>query len=245
MTAAVMVIAHRGASSYAPENTLPAFDLALEMGVRHIELDVALTSDSHTVVIHDDKVDRTTNGCGSVTSHTLAALRELDAGSWFGAQFKGERIPTFDEVLARYKGRVHIHTEIKGKSPSLSQRTADLIRKHGMEGQVTITSFQSVRLEEMRAHAPELPMGWLVRELNDSIIAQAHAIGVTQLCPRADTVTPELVHRLHAEGFVARGWGVSTEELMQRLVQAGVDGMTVNFPDKLIAYLEAHNYLWE
>jgi glycerophosphoryl diester phosphodiesterase len=245
MTAAVMVIAHRGASSYAPENTLAAFDLAREMGVRHIELDVALTSDSHTVVIHDDKVDRTTNGCGSVTSHTLAALRGLDAGSWFGAQFEGERIPAFDEVLARYNGQVHIHTEIKGKSPSLAQRTADLIRKHGMEGQVTVTSFQSVRLEEMRAYAPELPMGWLVREVNDSIIAQAHALGMTQLCPRADTVTPELVHRLHAEGFVARAWGVTTEELMQHVVEAGVDGMTVNFPDKLIAYLEAHNYLWE
>jgi glycerophosphoryl diester phosphodiesterase len=245
MTAAVMVIAHRGASSYAPENTLAAFDLALQMGVRHIELDVALTSDSHTVVIHDDKVDRTTNGCGLVTSHTLAALRQLDAGSWFGAQFEGERIPIFDEVLARYNGRVHIHTEIKGKSPSLSQRTADLIRKHGMERQVTVTSFQSVRLEEMRAYAPELPMGWLVREINDSIIAQAHAIGATQLCPRADTVTPELVHRLHAEGFVARAWGVTTEALMQHVVQAGVDGMTVNFPDKLIAYLKAHNHLWE
>jgi glycerophosphoryl diester phosphodiesterase len=114
-----------------------------------------------------------------------------------------------------------------------------------MERQVTVTSFQSVRLEEMRAYAPELPTGWLVRELNDSIIAQAHAIGVTQLCPRADTVTPELVHRLHAEGFVARAWSVTTEELMQRLVHAGVDGMTVNFPDKLIAYLEAHNCFWE
>jgi glycerophosphoryl diester phosphodiesterase len=245
MTAAVMVIAHRGASSYAPENTLAAFDLAIEMRVRHIELDVALTSDSHTVVIHDDKLDRTTNGCGAITSHTLSALRQLDAGSWFGAQFEGERIPTFDEVLARYKGRVHIHTEIKGKSPSLSQRTADLIRKHGMEGQVTVTSFQSVRLEEMRAYAPELPVGWLVREVNDSIIAQAHAIGVTQLCPRADTVTPELIHRLHTEGFVARAWGVATEELMQHLVQAGVDGMTVNFPDKLVAYLQTRNYAWE
>jgi glycerophosphoryl diester phosphodiesterase len=245
MTAAVMVIAHRGASSYAPENTLAAFDLAVEMRVRHIELDVALTSDNHIVVIHDDKVDRTTNGSGLVTSHTLAALRELDAGSWFGPQFEGERIPAFDEVLARYKGRVHIHTEIKGKSPSLSQRTADLIRKHGMERQVTVTSFQNVRLEEMLAYAPELPTGWLVRGVDDSIIAQAHAIRVTQLCPRADTVTPELVHRLHAEGFVARAWGVSTEALMQNVVQAGVEGMTVNFPDKLIAYLETHNYAWE
>ena len=236
---ALMVIAHRGASSYAPENTLAAFDLALEMGARDIELDVDFTSDGHIVVIHDDTVDRTTNGSGPVTSHTLAALRGFDAGSWFGPQFAGERIPTFDEVLARYKGRAHIHTEIKGRSPSLSRRTADLIRRHGMEGEVTITSFQKVRLEEMRAYAPEFPMGWLVREVSDPIIEQAHAMGVTQFCPRADLVTPELVRRLHAEGFVARAWGVTTEELMQQVVQAGADGMTVNFPDKLIAYLKS------
>jgi glycerophosphoryl diester phosphodiesterase len=158
-TSAVMVIAHRGASSYAPENTLAAFDLALEMGAHHIELDVDLTSDGHIVVIHDDTVDRTTNGSGPVTSHTLAALRALDAGSWFGDKFTGERIPTFHEVLERYKGRAHLHTEIKGHSPSLAQRTADLIRTHGMEEQVTITSFQNVRLEEMRAYAPALPTG--------------------------------------------------------------------------------------
>jgi glycerophosphoryl diester phosphodiesterase len=240
-----MVIAHRGASSYAPENTLAAFDLALQMEVRHIELDVDFTSDSHIVVIHDDTVDRTTNGSGPVTSHTLAALRGFDAGSWFGAKFVGERIPTFDEVLARYKGRVHIHTEIKGRSPSLAQRTADLIRKHGMEGQVTITSFQSVRLEEMRAYAPELPRGWLVREVSEPIILQARAMGVTQLCPRADNMTSELVRHLHAEGFAARAWGVTTEELMQQVVQTGADGMTVNFPDKLVAYLKRHKYIWE
>jgi len=114
-----------------------------------------------------------------------------------------------------------------------------------MERQVTVTSFQSVRLEEMRAYAPEFPMGWLVREVDDSIMAQAHALGVTQLCPRADTVTPELVDRLHAEGFIARAWGVTTEALMQKVIQAGVEGMTENFPHKLIAYLEAHSFLWE
>ena len=240
-----MVIAHRGASSYAPENTLAAFDLALQMGVRHIELDVDFTSDGHIVVIHDDTVDRTTNGSGPVTGHMLATLRGFDAGSSFDARFAGERIPTFDEVLERYKGRVHIHTEIKGRSPYLSHRTADLIRRHGMEKQVTITSFQKTRLEEMRGYAPELPTGWLVREVSDATTAQARAIGVRQLCPRANTVTPELVHRLHAEGFVARAWGVSNEDLMQQVVQAGADGMTVNFPDKLIAYLKSHAYRWE
>lgn len=244
-TPAFMVIAHRGASSYAPENTLAAFDLALQMGVHHIELDVDFSSDGHIVVIHDDTVDRTTNGAGAVTSQTLAALRGLDAGSAFGAAFAGERIPTFDEVLKRYKGRMHIHTEIKGHSPSLSQRTADVIRQHGMEQQVTITSFQNVRLQEIRAYAPELPTGWLVVEVHDAIVAQAQAMGLHQLCPRAHTVTPELVRRLHAEGFVVRAWGVATEALMQQVVQAGADGMTINFPDKLITYLQDHQHQWQ
>lgn len=243
-TPVCMVIAHRGASSYAPENTLAAFDLALQMGVRQIELDVHSSRDDHIVVIHDDTVDRTTNGSGLVASQTLAELRQLDAGAWFGATFAGERIPTFEEVLARYQGRVHLHVELKGHTPSLAQRTAELIRQHGMVGQVTITSFQQVRLEEIRTAAPELPSGWLVGDVSDAVIAQARAMEVAQLCPRANTVTPELVRRLHAEGFVVRAWGVTTEELMQQVVQAGVDGMTVNFPDKLIAYLQSLTHPW-
>ncbi len=232
-----MAIAHRGASSYAPENTFAAFDLAIVMGARHIELDVHLTSDGHVVVIHDDTVDRTTDGSGPVTNHTLAALQTLDAGSWLRHEFTGERIPTFDDVLDRYKGRAHVHVEIKGQSTQLAHRTADLIRKHGMVGETTITSFQSERLEETRAYARELATGWLVNDVTDAAIARARALGLRQICPRANRVTPELVRRLHDEGFVVRAWGVASEDLMRHVVQAGADGMTVNFPDKLITYL--------
>lgn len=231
---ALKVIAHRGASSYAPENTLAAFDRAIQLQASHIELDVEFTSDKHIFVIHDDTVDRTTNGLGPVTSHTLAVLQGFDAGSWFGSEFSGERIPTFDAVLARYKGRLHIHTEIKGVSACLSQRTADLIRKHHMQNEVTITSFRIEQLEAMRAYAPELRTGWLVDEVNDSIIVRAKIMGFTQLCPRAISV----VSRLHAENLETRAWGVATDELMHHVVKAGADGMTVNFPDKLISYLK-------
>ena len=234
----VTVIAHRGASSYAPENTLAAFDLALQMGVRDIELDVHATCDGHIVVIHDENVDRTTDGAGPVAGHTLSALKALDAGSWFAPRFSAERIPTLDEVCERYKGHAHIHTEIKGHADDLSKRTVDVIRRHGMAAQVTITSFQRVRLEETRAYAPELPTGWLVAEVTDAVIAQARAMGLTQLCPRANTVTPALVDRLRGAGFVVRAWGVASEDLMRAAVAAGADGMTVNFPDKLIAYLK-------
>ena len=176
------------------------------MGVGHLELDVHSTLDERVVVIHDDTLDRTTTGSGPVASQSWAALTTLDAGSWFGERFAAERIPACADVLERYRGRAHLHIEIKGRSAHLVEQTADLVRAGGMVEGVTITSFQKARLEETRAYAPELPTGWLVGEASDAIVAEARA-------------------------------GVATEAAMHRVVQAGADGMTVNFPDKLIAYL--------
>ncbi len=237
MTRNILVIAHRGASTYAPENTFPAFDLALEMGARHLEFDVQMSSDGHLVIIHDDNLDRTTNGKGAVTAHTLAQLQALDAGSWFNPKFSGARIPTLDTLLERYGERAHLHVEIKGKSAELSERTVDTIRRHGLSNSVTMTSFQKIKLEDLRTYAPELPTGWLLREIDEAIIAEARRLGIAQLCPKADIITPELVDKLRAQNFGVRAWGVSNEELMQKMVAAGVDGMTVNFPDKLITHL--------
>jgi glycerophosphoryl diester phosphodiesterase len=112
------------------------------------------------------------------------------------------------------------------------------VRQNGMVDHVTATSFQKPRLEEMRAYAPELPDGWLVRGVSDAMIAQAHELGLTQICPRANTMTPAFVRRLHAEGFVVRAWGVADEALMRQVVEAGADGMTVNVPDTLLAYVQ-------
>ncbi|MCI0439471.1 MAG: glycerophosphodiester phosphodiesterase, partial [Chloroflexi bacterium] len=237
-----MNIAHRGASSYAPENTFAAYDKALDMGVTHIELDVHFTKDGHIVVIHDDTVDRTTSGKGPVAEHTLAELRSLDAGSWFALQYAGERIRSLGEILEHYKGRLYFHIEIKARVEGLASRTADMVRGYGLTDSVTITSFWKPALEETRAYAPELPTGWLVppgpRPWDDSYPAQAKELGLTQVCPRADLVTSEMVDRLHKQGFVVRAWGIADEELMRRVVDAGADGMTINFPDKLVEYLK-------
>jgi len=232
-----LVIAHRGASTYAPENTFAAFDLALQMGAHDLELDVQMSRDGHLIVIHDDLLKRTTNGAGAVAEHTLAELQALDAGAWFGAQFAGQRIPTLEALLARYRGRAHLHVEIKGKTAGLSERTVDLIRRCGWTQDVTMTSFQIDKLEALRAHAPELPAGWLLRQIDDAVIDRARALGLVQLCPKADIVTPQLVARLRSAGFNVRAWGVANEDLMRRMVEAGVDGMTVNFPDRLLALL--------
>ena len=237
-----MNIAHRGASTYTPENTFASYDKALDMGVDHVELDVHFTKDDHIAVIHDDNVDRTTNGSGPVLDHTLAELRDLDAGSWFSDEYAREPIHSFGEILEHYKGRLYFHVEIKGRSEGLTERTIDMIRGYGMTDSVTIISFQKVRLEESKAYAPEFPTGWLIppgpNPWDETYIAQAKELGLTQICFRANLATPEFVDMIHQNGFVARAWGVTDEELMRGVVDSGGDGMTINFPDKLVEYLK-------
>ena len=238
-----MNIAHRGASSYAPENTYAAYDKALDMGIGHIELDVHFTRDGHLVVIHDDAVDRTTDGEGPVLEHTLAELRSLDAGSWFGPEFAGERVRSLGEVFEHYKGRLYFHVEIKGRSVGLSRRTIDMSRGYGLTDSVTITSFSRDRLEEASAYDSELPKGWLIppgrNPWQDTYFAQSAALGLTQICFRGDLATPEFVESIHEAGYQARAWGIGDEETMRQAVDSGADGMTTNFPDKLANFLEA------
>ena len=244
-----MNIAHRGASSYAPENTFAAYDKALAMGVNHVELDVHLTRDGQIVVIHDDTLDRTTNGHGRVADFTLEELRALDAGSWFGPEYEGEQIRSLGETLERYKGRLHFHIEIKQReiAGGLARRTIDMVRGYGLTNSVTITSFSKEWLEEAAAYDSELPKGWLVpmgsAGWDDSIIEQSKELGLAQICPRADLTTPDLVDRLHAEGFVVRCHGLYSEDLMRHAVDVGADGATVNFPDKMAEYLKSKGIL--
>jgi glycerophosphoryl diester phosphodiesterase len=135
------LIAHRGYSDLAPENTLPAFDLAIERGFPHIELDLQLTRDGVPVVMHDDNVDRTTSGKGPLRAYTLDEIRALSAGSWFTAtdagragDFTTARVPTFEEVLERYAGRAHLHVELKSEEQDLADRIAPLFARYGWDG---------------------------------------------------------------------------------------------------------------
>lgn len=240
----VTAIAHRGVSSYAPENTFAAFDLAVDMGIYDIELDVQFTSDSRIIVIHDETLDRTTDSTGLVSELTLDQIKLLDAGSWFDEKFSGEKIPTLDEVFDRYKAKLRFHIEIKSKeAEGLASRTCDLVRKYGLEEKMTITSFWKQWLIESRNYAPEVATGWLAplgyeAEWDDAVIEEALQEGFTQICPRASLVSPYLVRSLHDNGFNVRCWGVHNEELMTKVAESGADAMTINFPDKLVEYLK-------
>ena len=155
MSRKVTAIAHRGASSYAPENIFAAFDLAVEMGIEEIELDVQFTSDSHIVVIHDETLDRTTDSAGPLSDLRLEEIQSLDAGSWFDEKFAGEKIPILDEVFDRYKNDFQFHIEIKSKeAEGLASRVYDVIRSYGLAQQTTITSFWKQWLIESKRYAP-------------------------------------------------------------------------------------------
>ena len=156
MSRRITAIAHRGASSYAPENTFAAFDLAVVMEIEEIELDVQFTSDSHIIVIHDETLDRTADSIGPVSERTLEENQSLDAGSWFDEKFAGEQISTLGEVFDRYKNEFQFYVEIKSKeAKGLASRVYDVIRKHGLAGQTTITSFWKQWLIESRRYAIE------------------------------------------------------------------------------------------
>ena len=235
----ITAIAHRGASAYAPENTFAAFDLAVTMGIRDIELDVQFTSDSHIIVIHDEVLDRTTDATGPVSHMRLKEIQQLDAGSWFDKRFSGEKIHTLEEIFDRYKDDLYFHIEIKSKeAEGLASRTCDLVRQYGRTDTTIITSFWKQWLVETRAHAPEISTGWLVPRgyetpWSDDFIEEAREEGFSQICPRANLISKTLVQKLHDNGFDVRCWGVSDEALMEKVAHAGADGMTLNFPDRL------------
>ena len=202
-----MNIAHRGASAYAPENTFAAFDKALALGAVHVEFDLHFSKDGHIVIIHDETLERTTDGTGLVAETDLAGLRSLDAGSWFSPEFAGEPVPSFGGMLERYKGRLHFHVEIKADVRGLSRRAADMMRGYGVADNATITSFQLASLEELVDYAPELPIGWLVVNVDDATVDHAKRLGLKLICPHSSALTPELVDRPAPEAVWKCGHG--------------------------------------
>jgi glycerophosphoryl diester phosphodiesterase len=233
-------IAHRGASAYAPGNTLAAFKLALEMGADGFELDIMLSADGHLVVIHDDTVDRTTDGSGPVRQKTLAELKALDAGVKFDARFAGERIPTLQEVFDLVAGnRAFVNVEIKTQSPrgdGLEEKLVALIRRYGLEERLLVSSFNPFALWRMRRLAPDLPLALLYAEdlrvhLRNrwfAFLSRPDALN-----PSFRMATQEHMRWVKSRGYRLYVWTVDEESEMRRLIALGVDGIITNKPDLL------------
>lgn len=240
-----LVIAHRGASSLAPENTMAAVQVALDLGVDMIEIDVHRTSDGELVVIHDVTVDRTTDGEGFVSRLTLAEVRELDAGSWFGRSFSNERIPTLREVLEATKDKVTLLIELKG--PRTEVRTVELVRELGMSNQVVVQSFDFQQIQKAKEKAPEIPTVFLVDKPNHSseparaaewMANIAEYVGASGIGIRHSWWTPELSDIAAARNLDVFVWTVDRKTDMKKSIKDGVQGIITNKPQNLLPLLD-------
>lgn len=227
--------AHRGASAHAPENTLAAFELALKQGAPAIEFDVKLTADRYVVIHHDQTLDRTTNGSGSITKQPLAALRELDAGSKFSAGFRGEKIPTLDEVFDSLGGKMFMNVELTNyASPfdGLVDEVVRLVRKHGLEEQVLFSSFFPTNLTRARRLLPSVPRGQLFLPGGSSWWQRLAAkfMSLQAEHPFKKDVSAAVVHRAHAKNRHVYAWTVNDPAEMKSLRALGVDAIFTDDP---------------
>jgi len=236
----VLAIAHRGASGYAPENTLAAYRRAVAQGVTFIETDLHLTRDAHFIAVHDETVDRTTNGQGAVHQMTLAELRRLDAGSWFASEFMSERIPTLEEILEfAKKNDVVFYLELKpngfwgGEHALISA-----LRGASEIARSVIISFDPAILASLRKIEPTLMTGLLYDGSVDKPFEKALEIGARQLVVRGDLVTPNLLQQARKQDLQVVCWTVNSPAHMRMLVAAGVDGIMSDYPDRLLAALK-------
>ena len=224
--------AHRGASEYLPENTLLSFYTGVFMKANGVETDVRRTKDGVLVLFHDNTLERVTGDPRSVEECTLAELMELDVKK----DGYTDKIAVFEDFLQKFAHRDLIFA-IELKGAGVERDTADLLRKYGMEKKAVITSFQLDYIKNFIAYAPEFEFGLLTKEVTPEIEEELLSLGATEICPRATLMSAEDVDRWHKMGLRVRAWGIKDEEIMKFAYDAGVDGMTCNFPDKLYEYM--------
>ncbi len=236
-----LVLGHRGASKVAPENTLPSFRAALDQGADGFELDAQLSADGVPVVIHDFSLERTTDGRGSVTAHTLAELRRLDAGAWFAPELAGTRIPTLEEVLELARGRAIANVELKtldARSGRLEAAVVRLVERLGMEQQVLLSSFNPASLWWVWRANPRLARGLLYAEDQPFYLRQRWLRSLARpdaMHPSRTAATREHVHAAKVRGFRVNVWTVDDPGEARRLMDLDVDGIITNRPDAILA----------
>jgi glycerophosphoryl diester phosphodiesterase len=246
------IIAHRGASGSAPENTLSAFKKALEIGVDYVELDIHLSKDGEIMVIHDPTLERTTNGTGAVQDKTLAELQQLDAGSWYGDAFKNEPLPTLRQVLELVNGRAKVLIEIKGPPKEglyagIEQKTLDLIKEFNAYSWCEMQSFHPEVVEnwlaiDSQVTVYQLIVGAMAGISYDDQVRWGNGSGsgarVAGINPSKKFARAKYIKKLHKAGYVCFVWTVNETEDMQTLMRKGVDGIITNYPEKLKKLIE-------
>jgi glycerophosphoryl diester phosphodiesterase len=250
-----LVIAHRGGAGLWPENTLHAFEQAAALGVDVIETDVRATADGELVVIHDETLERTTDGAGRVRALTLAELKRLDAGyRWspdggrsFPLRGRGLTVPTLREVFTTLP-EMRFNIEPKQAEPPIIAPLCRLIREHGMASRVMVAAFRGNVLEQFRRECPEVATSAATAEVAGFLALQRSALAgsygpsmqalqVPEWAGALHVLTGDFVAAAHARNLRVHAWTVNDEDDMRRLIALGVDGVMTDYPDRLLKVL--------
>ncbi|MGO4180913.1 glycerophosphodiester phosphodiesterase [Paenibacillus sp. MCAF9] len=237
----IINFAHRGASGYCPENTLAAFKKAIELGATGIEIDVQLTKDDQIVIIHDESLMRTTGLNRLVKDTAYEELMSLDAGSWFDPAFQAERVPLLEQLLELLRhSDIILNIELKNgiiQYPGLEQKVIDIVRAFGMADRIILSSFNHYSLLLCKQLAPEIRTGVLYMEGLYRPWEYAATLQADALHPFKYAVTPEWTASAAAHGIAYHPFTVNDAEEMERLLNAGVDGIITDYPDRLAEVL--------
>lgn len=227
--------AHRGASEYAPDNTFCSFYLGLLMGANGIETDVRKTKDGVLVLFHDDRLEWHTSGEGDVSEYTLEEIKKIKVYKDEKHDFY-DRIITLEDFLEHFYFR-DITFAIEIKQKGTAGEIIDILEKYNMCGKTILTSFDYESIKQAKEYMPKYRVGWLTENSGENEISSLHAISAEQICPKGEYLSREKVDMLHEEGFNVRAWGIFNIDIMKQVYDSGADGMTVNFPDKLLEYI--------
>lgn len=231
-----LAIGHRGVAQVCPENTMASFAEALKTGVDMIETDIQRTRDGHLVILHDDRVDRTSNGQGALRSKTLEELKALDFGSWFDPRFAGELIPTLTEVLDLVRSKAQLNIELKTATPldpGVEKQLVDELRAARMLDDCIISCFDHYALRAVRTEEPSLRTGVLYTARTGLEVEMARWAEAQALHPFYFFVTPDLIAEAHARQILVNAWTVDSPDAARMLMAIGVDGIISNSPDVL------------
>ncbi|RXT14919.1 glycerophosphodiester phosphodiesterase [Ammoniphilus sp. CFH 90114] len=236
------IFAHRGASHIYPENTMPAFKEAIRRGAHGLELDVQLSKDGHPVVIHDESLNRTTNGTGLVKHSTLKELKELSAGAWFHPRYSHLRIPTLDEVLLRARtSPILLNIEMKNlliRSENLEEAIIQLVLKYDLLDRVILSSFNPQSIERAKQLHRQITTGFLYFGRLEEPWKMARELGAEYIHPPINIITTEYVHQCWLHGLQVCPYGANLPDDISLAFQCRVDGIITMYPEKARNYVE-------
>lgn len=238
-----LVISHRGANRYAPQNTLPAFEKATALGADGFETDVHITKDGKIVLCHNYTIDETSDGCGEISKKTLENLKTYDFGKYFSNKFKGTEIPTIDEFLSFVETTNITVLNIEIKSPkeaetAIVRETIKAVKEHGLFEKLLISSFDPKLLVEAKQIDKNCKTGFLYAPNSPTLLQMAwkqlrfcKEIGADAVHPHFLFVDKNYVERAHKMGLMVNPWTVDSEKCIDKMIDLGVDGIITDFPD--------------